>query len=130
MAYIIDLPIYTDKRGSLTVLDDVQHLLPFQIRRIFYIYEVDDSLRGGHRHKATTQAAICVRGSCTVFNDDGSRKEEFLLNSPGKCLVLGTKDWHQMHHFSQDAILLVLASTSFDPNDYIFEPYPDHENTL
>jgi hypothetical protein len=124
MAFLIQLPRFSDKRGDLTVLDDVETLLPFRIKRIFYIYGVDDSLRGGHRHHTTIQAAICIKGSCIVSNDDGNFKEDYLLDTPSKCLVLRTQDWHTLHHFSKDAILLVLASTVFDPNDYIFEPYP------
>jgi hypothetical protein len=105
----------------------IEREIPFAIRRIFYIYGVDDSVRGGHRHKTTVQAAICVHGSCMVSNHNGKTKEDFLLDHPGKCLVLETEDWHTMHHFTPDAVLLVLASTPFDPGDYIFEPYNDKE---
>lgn len=125
MARLIDLPNFNDKRGSLTVLDDIKNSLPFTVNRIFYIYNVDDSVRGGHRHHTTIQAAICIKGSCVVSNDDGLVKQDFLLDSPSKCLILETHDWHQMHQFSADAIFLVLASHSFNPDDYIYEPYPD-----
>ena len=60
MAEIIRLRTFTDQRGSLSVVEDE---IPFPIRRVFYIYDVDDSVRGGHRHKKTIQAAICVKGS-------------------------------------------------------------------
>ncbi|MBX6381157.1 WxcM-like protein [Thermoflavifilum aggregans] len=121
MAYLIQLTTHSDKRGNLTVIEDE---IPFEIKRIFYIYGVDDSMRGGHRHKTTVQAAICIHGSCIVSNDDGEKQEDFLLDHPSKCLILETKDWHVMHHFTPDAVLLVLASTKFDPADYIYEPYP------
>ena len=120
MAHLLNLKTFTDKRGNLTVIDKV---IPFAIKRIFYIYGVDDSVRGGHRHKKTIQAAICIKGSCTIFNDDHSKKEQFVLDSPDKCLILDTKDWHEMHSFTKDAILMVLASESFDESDYIFEKY-------
>lgn len=120
MAYLIHLTTHSDKRGNLTVIEDE---IPFEIKRIFYIYGVDDSKRGGHRHKTTVQAAICIHGSCIVSNDDGEKQEDFLLDHPSKCLILETKDWHVMHHFTPDAVLLVLASTKFDPSDYIYEPY-------
>ncbi|SFV27494.1 sugar 3,4-ketoisomerase [Thermoflavifilum thermophilum] len=120
MAYLIHLTTHSDKRGNLTVIEDE---IPFDIKRIFYIYGVDDSMRGGHRHKTTVQAAICIHGSCIVSNDDGEKQEDFLLDHPSKCLILETKDWHVMHHFTPDAVLLVLASTKFDPSDYIYEPY-------
>lgn len=125
MAYLIKLNNFTDSRGNLTVLDDVEKLLPFSIKRFFYIYKVDDSLRGGHRHRTTQQAVICINGSCAVTNNNGEEKEIFLLDDPSKCLILETRDWHQMHSFSKDAILIVFASTTFDSSDYIFEPYPN-----
>ena len=120
MARVVDLKTFTDKRGNLTVIEKV---IPFDIKRIFYIYGVDDSTRGGHRHHKTMQAAICLQGHCTISNNTGVEKQEFVLDSPHKCLILDPNDWHTMHHFSKDAILMVLASEYFDPNDYIFEPY-------
>ena len=119
MAYLIDLKTFIDKHGNLTVIEEI----PFDIKRIFYIYGVDNVKRGGHRHKATVQAAICLKGFCTIFNNDGVNKSTFILDRPDKCLILETKDWHIMSDFSSDAILMIIASTKFDPSDYIFEPY-------
>ena len=121
MARLTDLLTFTDKRGNLTVIEKI---IPFEIKRIFYIYGVDSSVRGGHRHKSTYQAAICLKGQCKINCDNGNDKEEFLLNTPSKCLILNPSDWHTMIDFSEDAILMVLASTEYDPEDYIFEPYP------
>lgn len=120
MAKLINLTTFTDKRGNLTVIEKV---LPFEIKRIFYIYGVDSSRRGGHRHHKTYQAAICLKGSCIVSNNDGLRKETFVLDSPAKCLLLEPQDWHQMHGFTSDSILMVVASEYFDPDDYIYEMY-------
>lgn len=120
MAHLLNLKTYTDKRGNLTVIEKV---VPFDIKRIFYIYGVDDSVRGGHRHVKTVQAAICIQGKCIISNDDNETRQDFVLDSPDKCLILEPKDWHQMHSFTKDAILMVLASEFFDPNDYIHEPY-------
>jgi hypothetical protein len=120
MARLLDLKTFTDKRGNLTVIEKV---IPFDIKRIFYIYGVDDSARGGHRHRKTVQAAICIQGSCEIYNNDGTREEQFVLDQPNKCLILEPSDWHTMNHFTKDAILMVLASEFFDQNDYIFEPY-------
>jgi hypothetical protein len=120
MATLIDLKTFTDSRGNLTVIEKV---VPFDIKRIFYIYGVDDSRRGGHRHRTTVQAAICLQGSCKIANHDGQIEETFALDRPNKCLILQPHDWHVMFDFSRDAILMVLASEYFDPNDYIFEPY-------
>lgn len=120
MAELIDLITFTDVRGNLTVIEKI---LPFDIKRIFYIYGVDDSIRGGHRHHKTIQAAICIQGSCCVFCNNGKSTVEFILDRPHKCLILHPDDWHKMYHFSHDAILMVLASEYFEQKDYIFEPY-------
>jgi dTDP-4-dehydrorhamnose 3,5-epimerase-like enzyme len=120
MAHIIDLKTFTDQRGNLTVIEKV---IPFDIKRVFYIYGVDSSTRGGHRHHKTIQAAICIKGSCTIYNNDGEKEEVFELNQPNKCLILEPKDWHTMYNFTPDAILMVFASEYFDANDYIHQPY-------
>lgn len=120
MAEILSISTFKDSRGTLTVLDSI---VPFDIKRIFYIYGVDNSDRGGHRHHNTRQAAICIQGSCIITNDNGQDEQVFNLDLPDKCLILEPEDWHVMHDFTNDAILLVLASTSFDPSDYIFDPY-------
>lgn len=120
MAHIINIQTFKDSRGILTVLDNI---VPFEIKRLFYIYSVDNTDRGGHRHHETHQAAICIQGSCEITNNNGRTTDIFTLDSPEKCLILLPEDWHVMHNFSADAILLVLASTAFDPKDYIYEPY-------
>ena len=66
MASLINLKTFTDERGNLTVIEKV---VPFDIKRIFYIYGVDESERGGHRHVNTIQAAICIRGHCVIYNN-------------------------------------------------------------
>ena len=121
MPKLIDLKTHTDKKGNLTVIEKV---IPFTINRIFYIYGVDDSQRGGHRHKKTVQAAICIKGTCRICNNNGSVQSEYMMDDPSKCLLLDPEDWHTMDQFSEDAILMVLASTEYDPKDYIFTPYP------
>lgn len=120
MANLIKIKTFKDSRGILTVLDNV---IPFEIKRLFYIYSVDNSDRGGHRHHKTYQAAICIKGSCKITTNNNKITELFDLDSPEKCLLLMPEDWHVIHNFSSDAILLVLASTTFDPTDYIYEPY-------
>lgn len=120
MARLIDLKTHTDARGNLTVVEKV---LPFDIKRVFYIYGVDDSKRGGHRHHKTIQAAVCIKGSCKIFNDNGKEESIFELNQPSKCLILNPEDWHTMYDFSNDAILMVFASEYFDAADYIFDAY-------
>lgn len=123
MSRLLFLETHSDCRGNLTVIEKV---LPFQIKRLFYIYGVDNSVRGGHRHNVTEQAAICLCGSCRIHCDNGTIQEEFLLDSPKKCLLIGHDDWHTMYDFTPDAVLLVLASTEYDYQDYIFTPYNHH----
>ena len=120
MASLVNLKTFTDTRGNLTVIEKV---VPFDIKRIFYIYGVDSSERGGHRHYETRQAAICIRGYCTIYNDNGVEESSVLLDSPDKCLIIEPEDWHTMHGFSEDAILMVLASEYFEASDYIHTPY-------
>jgi dTDP-4-dehydrorhamnose 3,5-epimerase-like enzyme len=120
MPALIKLKTFSDKRGSLTVLEKI---LPFDIKRIFYIYGVDDSVRGMHRHHKTIQAAVCITGSCKISSDNGEIREDFILDSPDKCLILYPEDYHWMYEFSKDSILLVLASEYFNQQDYIYEPY-------
>ena len=120
MPKLIHITTHSDSRGNLNVLEKN---IPFDIKRVFYIYGVDDSARGKHRHHKTIQAAICIAGSCIISNDNGTEKEDFILDSPAKCLFLYPEDFHTMHHFTSDAILLVLASEFFDPNDYIYQAY-------
>lgn len=119
---MIDLRTNSDARGSLTVIESV---LPFEMKRVFYIYGVPDPsvARGGHRHKKTVQALVSVAGKCSVSVDDGTRREEFLLESPSRCLILEPCDWHTMQGFSKDCVLLVMASEKYDPHDYISEGY-------
>lgn len=120
MAYLRKIQTFSDHRGSLTVLDSI---VPFKIKRLFYIYAVHEKEKGGHRHHETQQAVICLAGSCKITNNDHKTTEIFELNSADQCLFLQPEDWHVMNNFSEDAILLVLASTAFDPKDYIYEPY-------
>lgn len=120
MAQLIILPQFKDTRGTLTVMEKS---IPFEIKRIFYIHGAEGYSRGGHRHHKTIQALVCVSGTCVISNDNGQEKNDYVLDSNEKCLLLYPEDWHTMHSFSSDAVLLVLASTIYDPNDYIDEPY-------
>ena len=119
MAYIIDLPSFKDERGSLTVIEKV---LPYDIKRIYYVYDVTNK-RGGHKHIKTVQALIVLNGSCEIFIDNGIKEETILLDSPSKCLIVEPKDWHTMDKFSKDSVLLVLSSEFYDEEDYIVDRY-------
>ena len=120
MAYWIDLKTVKDSRGTLTVIDNI---LPYEVKRIYYIYNVTER-RGGHRHKKCIQGLVSIKGKLEVFCDDGSEVQTYILNDPSKVLIIEPKDWHFMEKFSEDAVLLVLSSEHYDLNDYIDEPYP------
>lgn len=122
MAYLVNLTTFTDQRGNLTVIEKV---IPFPILRVFYIYGVDSSTRGHHRHKKTIQAAVVLQGKCRIMSQKevGFPVEEFNLDNPSKCLIINPEDYHWMDNFSKDCILMVFASEYFDAGDYIYEPY-------
>ena len=120
MANELIAPTHSDCRGTLTIIDK---MLPFAVTRIFYIYGCSDTARGGHRHKTNRQALVCVHGSCVVEWTNGRERGEVLLEKPDHLLILEPEDWHVMRDFSKDAVLLVLASESYDPRDYVFERY-------
>lgn len=124
---MFDLPTYCDSRGCLSVLE--KHL-PFKAMRIYWIYANSQGLaRGGHRHHVNDQVLVAVHGSCRVYCDDSSETADFLLDSPGKALNVKPQDWHKMYAFSEDCVLLVIASHGHDVSDYIDEPYrevPEH----
>jgi len=122
MAHLLNLTTFTDQRGSLTVIEKV---IPFNIQRVFYIYGVDDSKRGYHRHKKTIQAAIVLQGRCRIMSKGGIglSVEEYNMDQPSKCLIINPEDFHWMDNFSKDCILMVFASELFEVEDYIYEPY-------
>lgn len=121
MAYIVNLKSHSDARGGLTVIEkDV----PFDIRRIYYIYDVPgESVRGGHRHHKAIQALICIQGSCEVFVNDGKTEAVYLLDRLDRCLIVEPQDWHTMSKFADNAILIVLSSEYYNPDDYIKEEH-------
>ena len=125
MARLVKITTFSDQRGNLSVLEDFQ--IPFPVKRIFYIYDVDQSVRGGHRHKLTQQALICLHGKCEVYNNNSTKQDITILDTPMKCLFLDPEDWHLIYNFHPGTILMVIASMNFDENDYIFDRYEnDH----
>ena len=120
MAKIVQLNSFESDAGDLTVFEKI---LPGEIKRVFYIRGKKGQERGGHRHHNTWQALISISGSCRVFVDNNEKQETFYLDSPEKCLLLSPQDWHVMNEFTDSSILLVLANTQYEKDDYIFESY-------
>ena len=108
-----------DDRGQLVVAEAGKNI-PFDLKRIFYIYgTAEDTRRGQHAHRVEQQVLICVAGSCKVEVDDGSQKECFLLDKPETALYLASDLWREMYDFAPGTVLLVLSSTPYDSTDYI-----------
>lgn len=120
MATLIQLQTIQEAKGKLTVFE---RLLPGGIRRVFYIYDAKDEVRGGHRHKYSTHALTCPIGSCKVYVHDGEQEHTYILDSPDKCLILNPEDWREMYDFQDNTLLLCLSNQFYDPDDYINEPY-------
>ncbi|WP_258297616.1 sugar 3,4-ketoisomerase [Paenibacillus peoriae] len=108
-----------DERGALTVIESMK-TIPFETKRVFYIYGTASGIRRGfHAHYRTRQALISVSGNCKIHLDNTKRTLEVLLDSPTKVLLLEPNDWHEMYDFSPDCVLLVLASELYQADDYI-----------
>ncbi|QKD71055.1 sugar 3,4-ketoisomerase [Proteus terrae] len=116
---IIDFNILGDERGSLISLEENNNI-PFEIKRVYYIFGTKDGVsRGFHAHKELKQLAVCVRGSCRFIMDDGTKREELILDKPNLGLLINPMQWHEMHDFSEDCIIIVLANDYYDESDYI-----------
>ena len=123
---LIDLPSFGDERGNLIAIESDQSI-PFQIKRLYYIFGTQSGVsRGFHAHHNLKQIAVCVKGSCRMILDDGQHSEEVWLDTPNKGLLIGDLVWREMHDFSDDCVLLVLASEHYDEADYI----RDYKNFL
>lgn len=112
-------PPHGDDRGQLVALEEYKDI-PFEIRRVYYIYDTAQGVRRGfHAHKNLEQILICVHGSCKILLDNGKEKETVLLDKPYEGLYISNDIWREMYDFSPDAVLLVLASQLYDEADYI-----------
>ena len=116
---IVSFPPLGDDRGSLVALE-AHKTVPFDIKRVYYIFgTLSEVSRGFHAHRKLQQVAVCVTGKCRMVLDDGQRRAEVWLDSPTKGLLIGDLVWREMHDFSPDCVLLVLASEHYDETDYI-----------
>lgn len=117
----VDFQSLGDARGSLVAVEiGMDKAVPFDIKRVYYIYHTEHGVsRGYHAHRNLKQVAICVAGRCRMVLDNGKVREEVWLNSPTRGLLIEDLTWREMHDFSEDCILLVLASEHYDEADYI-----------
>lgn len=115
----IDLPKIADQRGNLTFVESGNHI-PFQTRRIYYLYDVPGgSVRGSHAHKGLEQLIIAMSGSFDVILDDGRKTKRFTLNRSYYGLYVCPMMWRTLDNFSSGAVCLVMASQRYDEDDYI-----------
>ncbi len=116
----IDFNILGDERGSLIAIEELKDI-PFEIKRVYYIFGTKQNVRRGfHAHKDLQQIAICVSGSCKFLLDSGKKRvDNIVLDTPNKGLFIDKMIWREMYDFSEDCVLLVLASEYYDESDYI-----------
>lgn len=116
---MINFEVIGDKRGSLIAFEE-NHNVPFDVKRVFYIYGTQTGIsRGQHAHYKTKQLLIAIHGSCKVTLSDGKQKKTYTLNKPNIGLLQDALIWGTMYDFSKDCILMILANTFYDENDYI-----------
>jgi dTDP-4-dehydrorhamnose 3,5-epimerase-like enzyme len=114
-----EFKVLGDHRGQLVALE-VNRQIPFDVKRVFYIYGTQEGVpRGNHSHYKTKQFLVAVNGSCKVTLDNGKEKETYDLNKPNLGLFQDALIWGTMHDFSSDCVLMVLADEYYDASDYI-----------
>lgn len=110
---------HSDRKGNLSVVDNL-NTVPFDIKRLYYLYDVPGGeSRGGHAHKDLSQLIVAASGSFTVTLDDGKVKRTFLLNRPYQGLYVVPGIWRTLDDFSSGAVCMVLASEGYIEDDYI-----------
>lgn len=116
---LISLQVHGDDRGSLIALEN-GHNLPFDVKRVYYIYGTKEGVpRGFHAHRKLKQLLIAVSGSVTVKTEHDGKTETHLLNRPDEGLLIEGFVWREMHDFSPDCVLIVLADDYYNEADYI-----------
>ena len=116
---LIQFQSHGDERGSLVSLEKNKNI-PFDIKRVYYLFNTKDQVRRGyHAHKKLKQLAIVLNGSCRFLLDDGTEKIELLLDNPAQGLFIESFIWREMFDFSDDCVLMVLADSLYDEDDYI-----------
>ena len=119
--HIIELPKFHDIRGNLSFIEETTHI-PFTFQRAYWIYDVPGGeARGGHAYKENEEVIIALSGSFDVILDDGETKKTFSLNRSYYGLYVPKGLWREMNNFSTNSLAFILASQSYNPNDYIRE---------
>ena len=118
---IIELPKFTDPRGNLSFVEQLNHI-PFEIKRTYWIYDVPGGEnRGGHVFKQNQEFIIALSGAFDVIVDDGENKKKFTLNRSYYGLYVPAGLWREMENFSTNSLALEFGSMNYNPEDYIRE---------
>jgi len=126
---IVQLPKILDQRGNLSFLEGNKHV-PFEIKRVFWIYDVPGGeTRGGHAYRDSQEFIIALSGSFDVVLNDGKNEQRFFLNRSYYGLYVPNMIWRHMENFSTNSLALVLTSTKYAEDDYIYD-FEDLLNTL
>lgn len=116
---LINLKYFDDKNSTLIAIEK-QVNCPFEIKRIFYIFDVPrHTTRGDHANLNSEFFFIALKGECKIKVDNGKEQQIFILNNPKQGLYIDKMLWKQMYDFSKDCILLILSNTFYDANEYI-----------
>lgn len=116
---LIDFKTLGDERGSLIAIEEGYNA-PFPIKRVYYIFDTKPGVeRGFHAHINLKQIAIAVKGTCTFVIDNGYKREDIILDNPEKGLLIEGLIWREMKDFSEDCVLMVLASEHYTESDYL-----------
>ena len=120
-ARIIDLPKFLDSRGNLSFAEEFSQV-PFGIERTYWIYDVPGGeKRGGHAYRENREFIIALSGSFDVILDDGRERRTFSLNRSYYGLYVPEGLWREMDNFSTNSLALVLSSTPYEEEDYIYD---------
>ncbi len=122
---LIDLPRFSDSRGSLGVIEVGQDT-PFEVKRIYYLFDVPDGAeRGVHAHKELQQLIIPISGSFDITLDDGTDRQTFHLDNPTQGILISNMIWRELENFTPGTVCMVFASEHYDDNDYyhIYEEF-------
>lgn len=118
---IVNLQKIGDRRGNLSIIEE-QKQIPFNIKRVYYIYDVPGGeRRGGHAYKENREFIVALSGSFDVKLNDGEEERVFSLNRSYYGLYVPAGLWREMENFSTNSLALILSSTEFDENDYIMD---------
>jgi dTDP-4-dehydrorhamnose 3,5-epimerase-like enzyme len=117
---LFNLNVHGDQRGKLISLESCKDIVPFQIKRIYWIFDtLPDQSRGSHAHKNLEQIVVAIDGSVDFILDDGFKREEITLNRPDIGLFIGKNMWREMHNFSYGCKIIVIASDYYNESEYI-----------